>query len=167
MKRVLATILMITLLFTVTNADAQIRKIPAEVTDAFKGKYPSASAVEWKDKLTVFQANFQMDGEKYETRFNNAGEWQETEKNMEQDKLPGAVKDGFSKSKFTDWELKQVSHVQKKDGSDQYRILVKKTDIEKNTCTLTKPANLSGIRLLCNKRDRWKACPVLLYSICH
>ena len=38
------------------TAGAQIRKIPAEVTDSFTDKYPEAKAVEWKDKLTGFSA---------------------------------------------------------------------------------------------------------------
>ncbi len=119
------------LLVTATSSFAQIRKIPAEVTDAFKAKFPNSNAVEWKDKLKFFQANFEMRDEDYLAKFNSKGEWQETEKNIEQDKLPTEVKDGFSKSKFSDWEVKEVSSIEKKDNSIQYRILVKKSDIEK------------------------------------
>jgi hypothetical protein len=38
-------------LVAVLSANAQFRKIPAEVTDAFKAKYEKASGVSWKDKL--------------------------------------------------------------------------------------------------------------------
>ena len=142
MKTVFVTILIIASLFAVNSADAQIRKIPAEVTDAFKVKYPSANGVEWKDKLTVFQANFLLDGEKYEAKFNNTGDWQETEKNLDQEKLPAAIKDGFSKSKFTDWEQKQITYIEKKDGAEQYRILVRKSDIEKKYLFFDKSGKL-------------------------
>ncbi len=114
-----------------TASFAQLRKEPAAVTDALKAKFPNSNAVEWKDKLKVFQANFEMRDEDYQARFNSKGEWQETEKNIEQDKLPSAVNDGFSKSKFSEWEVKEVSYIEKKDGSTLYRILVKKNDIEK------------------------------------
>ena len=141
MKRVLVAIFMMTLFF-VSSADAQIRKIPAEVTDAFKGKYPAASGVEWKDKLTVFQANFQLDGEKMQARFNTSGEWQETEKALAEEKLPTEIKDGFSKSKFTEWEVKEVSHIDRKDGSEQFRLLVRKNDLEKKYLFFDKTGKL-------------------------
>ena len=130
------------LFFAFNTASAQLRKIPAEVTESLKSKYPSASAVEWKDKITVFQADFQMNGEKYEARFNSDGQWQETEKNVDQDKLPPAVKEGFNKSKYTDWEMKEVSYIEKKDGGEQYRILVKKSDIEKKYLYFDKTGKL-------------------------
>jgi hypothetical protein len=130
------------LLFTFQQSGAQIRKIPAEVTDAFKVKYPDASAVEWKDKLTVFQADFELKDEKFQARFNSAGEWQETEKSIEEDDLPAPVSEGFGKSKFTEWEVREVSMIDKKDGARQYRILVKKSDIEKKYLFFDKDGKL-------------------------
>ncbi len=131
MKAIHLALLITGLVITGTSSHAQLRKVPAAVTDAFKAKYPNSNAVEWKDKLKVFQANFEMKDEDYQARFNSKGEWQETEKNIEQDKLPSAVTDGFSKSKFSEWEVKEVSYIEKKDGSTLYRILVKKNDFEK------------------------------------
>ncbi len=72
-----------------------------------------------------------MKGDKYEARFNTKGEWQESEKAIEKDDLPAAVKDGFDKSKFSDWEVKSVAWLEEKDGSIQYRILVRKSSVEK------------------------------------
>jgi len=131
MKKILTALFLAGMLLISAVTNAQLRKIPAEVTDAFKDKYPSAAGVEWKDKLSVFQANFLMSGVKYEARFNTKGEWQETLKELDKDKLPDAVNDGFSKSKYTEWEVKEVSFVEKKDESEQYRILVRKSDLEK------------------------------------
>src|SRR3989337_4154002 len=122
MKKILTTLSFGLLLFVSNGANAQLRKIPAEVTDAFKSKYPSASGVEWKDKLSFFQANFAMNDVKYEARFNMKGEWQETLKALDQDELTDAVNDGFSKSKYTKWEVKEVRFIEKKDGGGQYRI---------------------------------------------
>ena len=48
--------------FAMLFANAQIRKIPAQVTDAFAARYPHASGVEWKDKLQYFEATFQLNG---------------------------------------------------------------------------------------------------------
>lgn len=114
-----------------TTLCAQIRKIPAAVTDAFKQKYPNASGVEWKDKLTGFRAEFKMNGESYDAKFSNKGEWQQTEKAISEGDLPAAVNDGLDKSKYSEWEVVSVAHIEYKDGHIEYRILVKKNDIEK------------------------------------
>ena len=131
MKAMFAILITVSLSIAASSTYAQLRKIPAEVTDAFKAKYPNSNAVEWKDKLKVFQVNFEMKDEDYQARFNSKGEWQETEKFIERKKLSSDVNDGFNKSKYSDWEVKEVSFIEKKDGTEQYRILVKKSDIEK------------------------------------
>jgi hypothetical protein len=130
MKRLLIFIFFLTSLFTTTQVTAQLRKLPAEVTDAFKTKFPDAAGVEWKDKLTGFEANFKMADGSYEARFSNKGEWQETEKIMEPAAIPAAVKDGYEKSKYTGWELKELSYLEKK-GTTYYRVLVRKNELEK------------------------------------
>lgn len=122
--------------------NAQIRKIPAAVTEAFKQKYPDASDVEWKDKITGFRADFKMNGESYEAKFSNKGEWQQTEKAIDAGDLPSAVNDGLDKSKYSEWEVSSVAHIEYKDGHIEYRILVKKNDIEKKYLFFSKEGKL-------------------------
>ncbi len=110
---------------------AQLRKIPAAVTDAFKEKYPHASEVEWKDKLTAFVAGFTDDGVKYEARFSKKGNWQQTENETTETSIPAAVKDGLEKSKYADWETTAFYMISLPDEQTNYRILVKKSDIQK------------------------------------
>ena len=117
-------------LATSIQVTAQLRKIPAEVTDAFKSKFPDAANVEWKDKLSGFEASFKMAETAYEARFNNKGEWQETEKILDPQAFPGEVKAGFDKSKYTSWEVRELSHLEKKDAA-YYRVLVRKNELEK------------------------------------
>jgi len=114
-----------------TIAHAQIRKVPAEVTEAFKAKYPDTKNVEWKDKLTGFQASYEMKGVQYQSKFSNKGEWLQTEKSISEEALPAPVKDGYGKSKYTDWQLKEVSQIESKDNSIQYRLFVRKSGVEK------------------------------------
>ena len=142
MKRILTTLLITAFLISATSSFAQLRKIPAEVTDAFKAKFPNSNAVEWKDKLKFFEASFEMRDEDYQAKFNSKGEWQETEKIIERDKLPSEVSDGFNKSKYSDWEVKEVSYIEKKDGTNQYRMLVKKSDLEKKYLFFNKAGKL-------------------------
>ena len=117
-------------LVVLLSAHAQIRKIPAEVTDAFKAKFPAAEAVEWKDKLTFFQANFKDNGTPLTVDFSSKGEWQQTEKGLTYDDVPAAVKDGFKKSKYADageWKPGEtVTMVTKSDKSTLYRVYVDK-----------------------------------------
>jgi hypothetical protein len=114
-----------------TSSFAQFRKIPAEVTDALKEKYPDATGVSWKDKVTVFAASFEMDNEKYEVRFTDKGEWKSTEKEINENDLPGDVKDGWEKSKYADWDLKVIYSIELPDNVMQYRLQVAKSDIQK------------------------------------
>ncbi len=117
--------------FIVFAATAQIRKIPAEVTTAFDAKYPKAEKVEWKDNLTNFEASFTYENAETSAKFNSKGEWLVTEKKIEFDALPAAVKDGFKKSKYEDWELRGVKIIDEKSKAINYRILVKKNDVQK------------------------------------
>jgi hypothetical protein len=142
MKKIMFLGMTVMLFGLCTTGHAQLRKVPAEVTEAFKTKYPNTKNVEWRDKLSVFQVNFEMEGEKYASKFSNKGEWQQTEKEMEQVALPAEVKDGYQKSKFTGWELKSVARVENKDGQIQYRLLVKKSTVEKKYLFFDKEGKL-------------------------
>jgi hypothetical protein len=114
-----------------TSASAQIRKIPAEVTNAFTSKYPEATSVEWRDKLTGFTASFSLDSTNYMASFNNKGEWEYTEESIDQEELPDVVKDGFDKSRYHDWNIGLVNKIELPENEVQYKIEVAKGDIKK------------------------------------
>lgn len=116
-----------------TATDAQLRRIPAAVTDSFKMKYPAATSLEWKDKLTSFQADFIMDNAKYEAKFNSKGEWLNTEKVIRQQDLPAPVADGLSKSKYADWKPENMYARYLPGDKTFYRIEVSKSDIQKKS----------------------------------
>lgn len=122
---------------------AQIRKIPAQVTEAFKEKYPQASNVEWKDKVSGFTASFENDGINYEAKFNNRGEWQSTEQQIEQDEIPETVKEGFEKSKYSEWDIKEIHRIELPGEIFQYRVQVEKSEVRKKNLLFN-----SGGRLL-------------------
>jgi hypothetical protein len=127
-----------------SSADAQIRKIPAEVTDAFKEKYPEATNVEWKDKLTNFVAVFKQDGVQYEARFTKKGDWKDTENAIETEELPEEVNEGYSKSKYADeWKIEAAYKIVLPNDQVQYRVLARKSDLQKKNILFS-----SGGRLL-------------------
>ncbi len=114
------------------SANAQFRKIPAEVTEAFKAKFPNAQKVEWRDKLAFIEVNFEDSGVSTTADFSNKGEWQQTERGITYDDVPDAVKDGFKKSKYADpkdWKTGEtITKIVKSDSSVLYRVYVDKVD---------------------------------------
>lgn len=125
------TLTLLLLTFTLYSTQAQIRKIPSEVTDAFAERYPHAQKVSWKDNITNFEAKFILNGYEMSAEFNSKGEWQNSEKQIKFEELPSPVQDGFSKSKYSDWENVSIAEIEKNGEQLQYRIYVKKSAIEK------------------------------------
>lgn len=144
MKKILAFSLIALFVFGAQSTlFAQIRKVPAAVTEAFKAKYPSASNVEWKDKVTVFMATYELDGKKHEARFTNKGEWKNTETEVGETGLPAAVKDGFAKSKYdSDWDINNGYKIESPGDVTEYRVFIKKSDIQKKNLLFSKEGKL-------------------------
>ena len=128
MKKVFLCSLFLSIVFF---AEAQIRKIPADVTDAFAARYPHATRVEWKDKLEYFEATFELNGSSITANFSSKGEWEGSERIVNFDDLPDEVKDGFQKSKYADWQKKSAYELQELGKPLQYRVYVQKSGLQK------------------------------------
>ena len=128
MKR---SILFILFLSVVVFANAQLRKIPADVTDEFAARYPHATRVEWKDKLQYFEATFELNNVTITANFSSKGYWEGSERIINFDDLPDEVRDGFSKSKYVDWKKNVMVETQELGKPLQYRISVQKSGIQK------------------------------------
>ncbi|MEP6467348.1 MAG: PepSY-like domain-containing protein [Parafilimonas sp.] len=128
MKKLLLIFLSVS---AVIFADAQLRKIPADVTDAFTSRYPHATRVEWKDKLQYFEADFKLNGADITASFSSKGDWEGSERAISFDDLPDEVRDGFSKSKYADWKKNSMTETQELGKPLQYRISVQKSGIQK------------------------------------
>lgn len=131
------TLLMLSIGISNQHASAQIRKIPSVVTDAFKYKYRNAESVEWKDKLSHFLVNFHLEGKKYEATFRNDGTWTGSQKEIERDELPQDVTDGWDKSKYADWEVDSYYELIYPDDRREYRMVVRKSDLNKRDLTFS------------------------------
>jgi putative PepSY-like beta-lactamase-inhibitor len=143
MKHLLPSIvLVLAMSATSIGVTAQIRKIPATVTDSFKEKYPDANGVEWRDKLSVFSAMFEKDGVPYEAKYNSKGQWLNTENEIKTEDLPSAVHEGLEKSKYADWEIENVYKIQLPDNVTQYRLHVGKTDLQKKNLLFSSKGQL-------------------------
>lgn len=118
------------LLGTLTSF-AQLKEISKEVDAAFYKQYPKAERVEFKDNFINVKVNFELDGDKMMATYTNKGVWRETEKEWQFDKLPAEVKDGFQKSKYADWKVKETMIIYRAGGTERYRLRAEKTDIKK------------------------------------
>lgn len=121
---------------------AQLRKVPAAVTEAFKKKYPNAENVEWNDKVTVFMASFSEGGTSYEARFSNKGEWKNTENEIAVADIPSAVNEGYQKSKFTEWEIQKAYKISVPGNKVEYRLHVKKSDLQQKNLLFSSDGRL-------------------------
>lgn len=129
MKKLL-TLITACFLFAIASY-GQLRKIPAEVTDALRDKYAMATDVEWRDKLRGFTATFELNNEKHAANFNNEGIWESTETDIEEDGLPAVVKDSYEKSKYADWEIGSVQKIELPENKVQFRVQAVKSEIRK------------------------------------
>ena len=131
MKHLFRTaVFLLTLSLGTASVQAQMRKIPSKVTDAFTAKYPDATGVEWRDKVSEFSVVFTSNGVKYDARYNGKGKWLNTESEVPIDNLPAPVKEGIEKSKYSDWEAEKAHRVDRPDKV-QYRVQVGKSGVQK------------------------------------
>jgi uncharacterized membrane protein YvbJ len=132
MKKIFPLFFMFAFLLTSgMNAFSQLRKIPSEVTERLTEKYPRASDIEWRDKLTGFTASFNQDSINYLASFNNAGDWESTEQEIEEEDIPSVIKDSYSKSKYADWEIIKTHKIDLPGNEVRYRVEVGQGDIKK------------------------------------
>ena len=132
MKKVFSLIFTLCLTLGLSASSyAQLRKIPAEVTNRFTEKYPMATNVSWIDKLSGFSASFTLDEKEYLATFTNKGIWESTEESIPQEDLPEAVEEGFERSKYAEWTIGKTTKIEMPDNVIQYRIEAVKSDIQK------------------------------------
>ncbi|RYY91183.1 MAG: hypothetical protein EOO11_23090 [Chitinophagaceae bacterium] len=121
-------------LFIAASASAQLGKIPVAVTAAFTKQYASAAAVSYEDNLRDYRVSFRLDTSDFVAHYSSKGEWRGTEKSVPFTALNADVKDGFMKSKFSDWQVLSVLQLFLPDsqgGGEQFRIKVKQGDFKK------------------------------------
>lgn len=112
---------------------AQLREVPQPVKEAFVAQYPDAESPEYVDKVVQVQVHFGQEGNKKTATYNNKGMWRETEQDWAFDRLSEAVKDGFSKSKYSgdEWDIVETKIITRPGNKELYRIKVQKNEVQK------------------------------------
>jgi hypothetical protein len=112
-----------------TFSFGQLGHIPAQLTESFKSKYPNATDVSWSKRLTRYTIKFKMADKEYVSNFNDDGTWKDTYTVIEFNALPAAVKNGFTKGEFSDWEVQEIRKIDANGRDRTYRIEVKKNTL--------------------------------------
>lgn len=105
------------------------------VKEAFSKKYPEAEKVKWDiDKNDYHEAHFELGDKKYRADFKSDGSWVETERSVDWDNLPEAVRKTIEASYDKDdiVEIEEVDHhsdglyydVEFKDDGDKLDIQI-------------------------------------------
>lgn len=114
-----------------SEASAQVTKVPQAAKDNFAKQYPAAENVEWNNEVLSVTVAFTLNGETMDAEYNNKGIWKSTLQDLSFEKFPAAVKDGFSKSKYADREVTDAKKVYFPGGVTQYRVKAERNGIEK------------------------------------
>lgn len=130
MKKLIIMLALFLLVYHFTTY-AQLRKLPAVVTESFSKKFPTAHNVTWRDKISIFSATFEQDGKAMVAKFNSDGSWVATEEKLALVDIPAAIRDGLSKSVYAEWALKEAVLVQEPEQENYYRLTVKESTFNK------------------------------------
>ena len=88
------------------------KDVPSAVVNAFKVKYPGATAKKWEKEEGAYETETMLKGKECEVAFNADGTWLETEREIKTKELPQAVKDGLAKSQYKDWEVEEAVEIE-------------------------------------------------------
>jgi hypothetical protein len=132
MRRHLFVLLILSSLFSFTSA-AQLREIPQAVKDSFAVQYPGSGEPTYVDNIVNVQVKFEQNGEKKMATYTNKGQWKETERESDFEKLGTEVKDGFAKSRYSgsEWTVAETKIISRPGDVELYRIKVWKSDVQK------------------------------------
>ncbi len=113
--------------------NAQQAKLPPQVVNSFRTRYPHAENILLRNKQSCYRAEFALNGNKMIADFTSTGELISTERTMRFEELPAEVKAQFKKSKYAGWQKEIINESQIYGEPLQYSIVVKKGSNIKKT----------------------------------
>lgn len=128
MKKI--SVLLLAAAFIGTSAFA---KIPAKITDAFHARYATATNVAWTHTIGNYKATFNMGDYLLKAKFDNKGNWKESEKILGKDRLPMTVKNSLRNSKYRGWKIRSSYEKYTPNEKPQYHVSAAKGSLERKT----------------------------------
>jgi hypothetical protein len=104
-------------------------KVPANVRDAFRSKFPGVSQVEWKRKSDKnYEAEFTLKGVEVAAKFDAEGKWLETETAIEPSALTKEVRATLAKD-YKDYKIIETQKVERAhDKSTLFEVHLENAD---------------------------------------
>lgn len=126
MNKFILTLLMMLWLYAAMAAETPkiIKTVPANISAAFKVKYPEAAQLYWVNDGGIYAARFYSRGEPCTARFNSKSEWLDETRKLSFGELRNNVRNAFSQGKFASWRAHEVNAIQEKNKEIEYRILI-------------------------------------------
>ena len=108
------------------------QKVSEVVVKSFERKYPDAENVMWENKAPYWVAHFDRPATKAvaadprtnSTWFDNNGNWQMSEHDIDYAALPQAIRDAFEASRYATWEKDDVQSLERDGVIELYMIEV-------------------------------------------
>ena len=108
------------------------KKVTENVVKSFNKKYPGASNVIWENKAPYWVAHFDLKKTKAATAntrtnstwFDDQGNWQMSEHDIDYEALPAAIRNAFEASKYASWKKDDVQTLERDGVIELYMIEV-------------------------------------------
>lgn len=123
-------IALLSLLFIGTTALAQkvnSDNVPEVVKTNFKAKFATAEKVSWEMDYENFEAEFKMNKNEYEAKFDKEGKWLETESPIKPSDISQAAKD-YLNSNFAGYEIIEAEKIETADKGILFELEIKKAE---------------------------------------
>ena len=114
------------------TTNAQLFAVPEIVKQTFAKQYPDAKDAKWSDGLDNHTVRFTLGSKILKASYAPKGDWVWTETKVELTELPKVVQDGFNKSNYKDWPVKEtVTVIKPRAEANEYKIVVQKSALKK------------------------------------
>jgi hypothetical protein len=106
-------------------------KIPSKITSAFHWKYAGATNVEWENNLVSYKAIFNLRDSRLRATFDRKGQWLQSERMLQKNQLPMAVKNSLGKTRYGNWKIKSSYEEYLPNEQPRYHIWAAKGAIKR------------------------------------
>ena len=96
-------------------------KVPADVAQAFKIKFPNGSQLSWNAVTDVFAVQFFNGKKRQSASFDISGKWMLTETEINYNTVPEKVQSAFERE-FDGYQVQEVYQVETSDKGTNYNI---------------------------------------------
>jgi hypothetical protein len=95
-------------------------EMPPQISGFLNEKYPGLDVRSWELNEDEYEVVFLFNGNTYESAFDIEGNWFITERPIDAEEVPEAVKNAFAASEFNSWEIIDIQFLSMPDNPELY-----------------------------------------------